>query len=143
MATPPNIRRIRTEDFDAEYRQLIERLSYAINEFQDQTIFNLTKGIDFQNLNQDIIDVTVNVDSAGNLVNPPTIRTNLRTKARLVFVGNAVNLQNPQIIPTSQPFVSFTVDTTANGNIVRILGITGLQNSSQYRLSLLIIGENL
>jgi hypothetical protein len=143
MATPPNVRRIRTEDFDPEYRQLIERISFAINEFQDQTIFNLTKGIDFQNLNQDIIDVEVSIDGSGNLVNPPTIRTNLRTKARLVFVGNAVNLQNPQTVPTSAPFVTFTVDTTSQGQIVRLLGASGLQAGSQYRLSLLIIGENL
>lgn len=143
MATPPNIRRIRTEDFDAEQRALIERLSYAINEFQDQTIFNLNKGLDFQNLNQDVIDVELNIDGSGNIINPPTINTSLKTKARLVFVGNAVNLQNPQVIPTSQPFVSFTVDTTAAGQIVRLLGVTGLQNNSQYRLSLLIIGENL
>ena len=51
MATPPNIRRIRTEDFDDEYKGLVSKLSYAINEFQDQTIFNLNKGIDFKNLN--------------------------------------------------------------------------------------------
>ena len=143
MATPPNIRRIRTEDFDAEYRQLIERLSFAINEFQDQTIFNLNKGIDFQNLNQDITDVDLTIDASGDLVNPPTIRTDLKTKARLVLVGNAVNLQNPQTTPLTAPSVSFTVDTTADGQIVRLLGVTGLQAESQYRLSLLIIGENL
>jgi hypothetical protein len=143
MANPPNIRRIRTEDFDPEYRQLIERISYALNEFQDQTIFNLSKGIDFQNLNQDLKDVEVTIDASGALVNPPTIRTDLKSKPRLVFIGNAVNLQNPTVLPASMPFVSFTSDTTANGNIVRILGITGLPNNSQYRLTLLIIGENL
>lgn len=143
MATPPNIKRIRSEDFPAEYRQIIDRIAYALNDFQDQTIFNLTKGLDFRNLNQDLKDIDVIIDGSGNIVNPPTIRTNLRTKARLVFVGNAVNLQNPTITPTSQPFISFTVDTTADAQLVRVLGVTGLQNNSQYRLSLLIIGENL
>jgi len=143
MAKPPNIRRIRVEDFDPEYRQLVERLSFALNEFQDQTIFNLTKGLDFQNLNQDIKDVTLSTDASGNVVNPPTIRTDLKTKARLVFIGNLVNLTNPLVIPSQAPFLSFTVNTTSAGNTVRILGVTGLPASSEIRLSLLIIGENL
>lgn len=140
MATPPNIRRIRTEDFDPEYRKLLERLSYSINEFQDQTIFVLSKRVDFQNLNQYVIDVDFRIDGSGNITQPAIINTegNINGRTIGVYCINATNLQNPNTIPTSQPFVQFTIDT----NQVRILNVSSLQADSQYRLKLLLIGEN-
>ena len=92
MANPPNVRRIRTEDFDPEYRPLIERISYAFNEFADQVIFNLTGGIDFNNINQKLVDVTIKIDSTGAIINAPKINaTDLKTKVVGVIPVNATN----------------------------------------------------
>jgi len=139
MAQPPNIRRIRSEDFDKEYQGLIQKLSYALNEFIDQTIFVLDRKVDFRNLNQQIVDINVRTDAAGDLVSPPSIRTTLNGKVIGLYVINATNLLNTNIIPTAQPFIQFTIGE----NSVSILNASGLQVSSQYRLKVLLIGDNI
>ena len=138
MANPPNVRRLRTEDFKPEERDLISRVSYALNEFIDQTIFLLNKRIDFKNLNQQYVQVDVSINSAGNLVSPITIKSELNGRAIGVQVINATNNVDTNVIPTSMPFVQFTINT----GIIKILNVSGLQTNSQYKLSLLIIGEN-
>jgi hypothetical protein len=144
MATPPNIRRIRSEDFEAEYQGLIEKLSYSINEFMDQTIFVLDGKVDFRNLNQQTVDVTIRTTATnevdGTILNAPSsIRTSIKGKVVGVYCIDAKNLQNPNIIPRSQPFISFTI---GEGR-VDILKVSGLQNNSQYTLKLLLIGQNI
>ena len=138
MARPPDIKRIRKEDFDPEDHPIVEKLAYSLNTFMDQVIFILTKNVDFQNLNQVVVDYTISTDASGNLVNPPNIRTSeLRSKPIGIICISAQNQTDPTIYPTSQPFVSFTL---LNNETIDVLNITGLQNSSQYVLKLLIIG---
>ena len=139
MAQPPNIRRIRSEDFPAEDQPLIQRLSYALNEFIDQTIFVLDGRVDYRNLNQQIVDINLRTDASGNLINPPSIRTTITGKVIGVNVINATNLGNANIIPTSLPFLQFTIGT----NRVDILQVSGLQASSEYTLKVLLIGDNI
>jgi hypothetical protein len=139
MAQPPNIRRIRSEDFDKEDQGLVQKLAYAINEFMDQTIFVLDGRVDSRNLNQQIVDINVRTDGAGDLINPPSIRTTVNGKVIGLTVINATNLNNPNTIPTSQPFLQFTLVT----NGVNILQASGLQANSEYRLKVLLIGDNI
>lgn len=144
MATPPNVRRIRTEDFDSEYKDLVDRLSYSINEFMDQTIFVLDGKVDFRNLNQQVIDITVRASATnevdGTIINSPlSIRTTISGKVIGVYCIDATNLDNANIVPKAQPFVKFTIGS----NRVDILKVSGLQNSSQYTLKLLLIGQNI
>lgn len=139
MAQPPNIRRIRSEDFEQEYQGLIQKLSYALNEFIDQTIFVLDKKVDFRNLNQQVVDIDVRTDGTGALVNPPAIRTTVNGKVIGLSVINATNLLNSNIIPTAQPFLQFTIGESS----VSILKASGLQANSQYRLKVLLIGDNI
>jgi uncharacterized protein YuzE len=143
MATPPNIRRIRAEDFSAEDRELINKLSFSLNEFMDQTIFVLDGKVDFRNLNQQIVDVNIKASATnetdGTIINPPSIKTSVKGKVIGVLVINASNRINPAIIPRSQPFVQFTIGTDR----VDILKVSGIQNNSEYTLKLLLIGQNI
>ena len=143
MATPPNIRRIRSEDFKEKDKDLVDRISYSINEFMDQTIFILDGKVDFRNLNQQVIDITVRTSATnetdGSLINPPSIKTTITGKVIGAYVINATNLDDSKIIPKAQPFVQFTI----GANRVDILKISGLQNNSQYTLKLLLIGQNI
>ena len=139
MAQPPRKLRIKTENFDSKYKDLISQISYTFNEFMDQVIFVLDRKVDFRNLNQQIIDITIKTDGFGDAINPPTINSsNIQGKVIGVYSIAAVNNDNSSVIPIAQPFIQFTIKT---GQVI-ILNVSGLQVSSEYSLKLLLIGEN-
>lgn len=137
MSRAPDYKRIRKEDFDADMQPTIEKLGFIINSFSEQVINILNKNIDFQNLNQEIVSLDIIKDGSGNLVNPPSIRTTLNTKVQGILCIKADNLTSVGTYPTSQPFVSYNL---VNNNLISILSVSGLQNSSTYKLKLLLIG---
>lgn len=130
-------KKVRAEDYKPEERDLIARLSDVINDLADSFYFEMTKSLDFENLNRDLVTVTVNINGVGRVSNLPQVRYNLRSRPRGVTCVAATNLANPNIYPTGAPFVSWTI--TSNNNL-QVLNVTGLQNNSQYLLTLEIIG---
>jgi len=138
MGRVPDIKRLRKEDFEEQYQPLIERVAYSLNTFMDQVIFVLNKNVDFLNLNQQLINYTISVDSSGQLVNPASIRIDLASKIAGIQCINAVNLNDPNTFPNSQPFVTYDI---LNSRSISIRNISGLQNDSTYQLTLLIIGS--
>lgn len=137
MAKFTNIKRIVTEDFPQEDQETISKLGYVINNAFEQLVQAFNKNLTIQdNLNQNIINIDINVTSAGT----PTIGTQIRFSTnglKGMQVINVSNLSNPALYPTSQPFVSYEILTN---NLFVIKNITGLQPNNTYRLSLLVIG---
>jgi len=134
---PPDFKRIRKEDFDTNMQPTVEKLAYIFNAFAEQMVNLLNKNVDFLNLNQEIVTLDIIKDSSGDLVNPPSIRTTLNTKPQGILCIKADNMSSPGTYPTSQPFLSYNL---INNNLISILNVSGLQNSSTYRLKLLLIG---
>lgn len=129
--------RIRIEDFGEDYKELIGKIGSTYNSFTDDVYGILSNGIDFDNLNRQLVDISVTIDSSGKVTNSPQIKSTLKTtKVRGINVVNAINLVNSNIYPISTPFISFTI----NNNIVTILNVAGLQSGSQYKLTLELIG---
>lgn len=127
---------LRTEDFASDEQEMIGKIARILNQPLSE-IYNILNGnIDFTNLNRQLSSVDAVIDSSGKIINPPQIKITLKTSINGINVISAVNLLNPGTYPTSTPFVSYNI----NGNILTILNITGLQSSSQYRLTLEIIG---
>ncbi len=130
-------RKLRSEDFGQDEQEMIGKVGDIYNSFVDD-VYNVLNGrIDYSNLNRQDIDINVLINATGGLVSQPQIKTNLTSKIRGITVMNAVNQTNPGTYPTTAPFVSWTI----NGNILTILNVTGLQNSSEYKLSLELIGS--
>lgn len=128
-------KKIRTEDFPSDDQELIDKVGYAFNSFADEVYQTLNGGIDNTNLNQQISIITVNLNASGALVNAPQIKLeSITSKVNGVTVIRAVNQVNPGVYPTSQPFVSYSI----NGRQLTIINISGLQNGSQYQLTLKI-----
>lgn len=126
-------RKLRAEDFKSDQQELIGKIGDIYNTFADEIYQALNKRLDnTDNLNRQFVDITVLTNSTGLLANQPQIKTTVSGKIRAVYVGNAINLTNPGTYPTSAPFVSFTI----NGNILTLLNVTGLQASSEYKLTL-------
>ena len=139
---PPSIDRLKSEDFPEEQRELVERLAGALNSFAEQTIFLLSKRVDFKNLNQTISNVNITSGSTnttdGSLRSPVTIKTDINGRIAGTILINLVNKTNPIALPANQPFISYTI----NQNLITIQKVYGLNNTSEYTLTLLIIGDN-
>jgi hypothetical protein len=107
----------------------------------------LDNNIDFSNLNQDLIDITVVVDANGQmiksetnpaLVNNPQFTSNKINRAIGSLVIKAQNTTDSSIYPDSSPFIHFS--TISNG-LFRINKINGLQANNTYRLRFILFGE--
>lgn len=138
MGRIPDIKRIRKEDFDQEYQGLIDRIAFSFNSFADQVINLFNKNINFENLNQEIAEVTVVTNSIGGIDNLPKLKSGLSKKVQGIQCIRASNINAPNVYPTSQPFISFSLEQ----NTLSVLNITGLQANSKYTLKLLLIAED-
>ena len=136
MGRTPDKKRIVKEDFDSKYHTLIEKLSYPINSFFDQVIAVLNKGIDFQNLNQELLQLIVTVDVNGIPTSDTKLKSGLVSSIRGMTCVRATNITTVGEFPTTAPFVTFV----QNGNILTIQHVSGIQSEKQYRLDLLAIG---
>jgi hypothetical protein len=132
-------KKIRTEDFTTDEQTIIAKISDPFNDLADAFYFALTKSIDFENLNRDLVTVNVNIGATGQVSNLPQVRHSLQTGApRGVNVIRAINSKSPNtVFPTGAPFLSYTV---VSQNVIQVLAVTGLQNNSQYVLTLELIG---
>lgn len=128
---------IRLEDYDAKYRELVEKLSSSINPFMDEVYRQINGNINFENLNRQIVTIDVRINASSQVLSEPQIRTSLRSRLAGTSVISAQNLVNSNTYPTSQPFISYVLKE----NIMTITNISGLQANSQYRLTIELIGN--
>lgn len=132
-------RSIRTEDFKAEEKTLIEKLSSSINTFQDDVYRLLNGGLDYSNMNRQLVEgISIVIDSAGKVSNSPSIKTSVKGRIKGVIVVFARNELSSSTYPTNTPFISYTL----TDNLLTILSVTGLQNSSRYSLNIEILAQN-
>lgn len=131
-----DIKRLTTDDFSKKDAQLVSRLAFALNPFLEQisTIFN--KNIDFDNLNQEVITFTVELDASGIPKTQTDLRSTLKTKVRGIQCIRAQNLENDGTFPSSGVLVSFTT----NGSLTRVNHITGIPANKRYSLTVITIG---
>lgn len=137
MARVPDFKRIAKEDFASENRALVDKLAFPINSFFEQVRNALNGDIDFQNLNQETITLKVRVDAGGNPATTTKFKTNIVGRSQGIQCIKAVNTTNPQVYPTTAPFISYD----ELSNVITIKNVTGLQQDNVYQLTLLIIGD--
>lgn len=137
MAKLSNYRRIVTNDYKAEDRDLVDRMALSINNGFDPLYFALNKRLTLSdNMLATVKDVEVKVDSNGT----PLITTSFKLDADYQVAGCQVilaqNLVNSNVYPTGQPFISFT----QNGSNVFINNITNLQANTRYLVRIVAYG---
>lgn len=149
MARIPDLRLLKKEDFDGKDQRLIEQLAFPINNFMQQVVNVFKNGVDFTNLNQQIITITVSVDSSGVPVNTIQLKNTLTTKIIGMVCINAINQSSTIRFPSAQPFVSFTQNNSQNNTLITVNNISGLSapvngtNSDVYELTILLYGQNI
>lgn len=132
IEVPP---KIRTEDFSADDQEIADKIGSVYNNFADQVYQQLTKGIDYENLRRQVVTLDITTDSSGKVINAPSVKLTVAGRLLGTNVLNAINLVNSNVYPLSHPFISWTV----NGQFMVVLNVSGLQPSSQYRLTAEII----
>lgn len=128
------VKRITTEQFKPEDREVAERIGNIYNYFAEQVTNVLNGNIDFDNLQRSLIEVEVIVDSNGNPIRKTQFSTN--TGLRGISVVRAINTTNRVNYLNGQPFVSFS---TSGTGLYTIDNITGLNVGENYTITIELI----
>lgn len=128
--------KLRSEDFKSDQQDLINKIAGIVNQPFEEIYNILSNNVDFINLNRQIVQVNVTIDKNGKIASAPQIKVTLKSRVIGTNVINQINLNDPGVYPTSGVNVSFTT----SGQILTILNVAGLQASSQYQLTLELIG---
>jgi len=94
--------------------------------------------IDFENLNQEVVEITVILDGNGIPTTTTKFATTALDRARGAEVIYVENLTNRGTFPTTAPFISFEPIST---NLYKLNHITGLQSSDKWRILVKLIGN--
>lgn len=135
MGKAPDLKRISKEDFPAEYYELIDKLAFPLNSHMEQVRNLFQKGIDFENLTQELITLKVQTNENSKPITSLSFKSNLRNRVRGVVVISANITSSTLTYPSQAPFISFS----QNNNIVTINNISGLAPETTYELLLLTI----
>jgi hypothetical protein len=136
MAILDSIKRINYQDFKEEDRETIHKLAETLNFFMEDVVNNMNGGIDFDNLNRELLTFEITVDENGIPI------TNNRFSSALSIVGTKViradNLVNSAQSVTTSPFITYRNSGTG---IYTITNVTGLQVNTKYRLIIELIAN--
>ena len=134
MAIFPMPKLIKASDFPKEQEELITTLGNIMNTTLEQMYAALNKGLDFNNLNQQLVTFTTKVDSNNLPVGKLELKSTLRTKVQGIL---CINVQG-SVYPTTNPLLSFTYSSSTNSIVIN--HITGLAPDQEYTLTVILIG---
>ena len=133
----PNFRRIITGDYEEEYTELVDTLSVSINQGITSLYDALNKKVSLKyNILCTTKDITVQVDQAGNPIQPAGFRLEYPNRTSVVIVGKVDNTTSPSAYPTGV-FVSWT----QVGDFIQINNISGLRVGNSYKIRLVAFGD--
>lgn len=125
---------IRSSDFPQDNQEFASMLGNILNITLEQLYSVLDRGVDFNNLNQDIITFQVKVDSTGTPKGTLELKSSLKSKIRgtqvIKVVGNTY--------PTSNPLISF--DYSSTNNTIMVNNITSLTADVAYTITVILYG---
>lgn len=129
----PNFRRILKTDYAEEYRELIEGLSFSLNNGIEVLYQAFNKSVSLRdNIACTVKELDVIVDSNGAPKSKLSFPLDTANRILGVTVLNVINTKNPLILPTSGVFVYFIQE---NRNLI-INSIKGLPADQSFRLTL-------
>lgn len=131
--------RIVEEDFSQEERNLIQKLARALNPFLEQISQAMTKNIDYDNLNRELLTYTVTVGSDGKPTDSKELKHNLKTKPKGFNCISARNLSGNSLIPSGTPFVMFEFKGS-DYSVITVNAVCGLPANTKFELILEVIG---
>lgn len=132
----PSFRRIFSEDFDQQYKQLLDKLSGTINTGVEVLYNALNNNLTFSdNFACTVADVTVSVDSNGTPTGTASFRLSNTLKVQGLFVISATDNTQTGVYPPGAVFISFT----QSGQSITINNIRGLTPGHQYTIRVIAL----
>jgi hypothetical protein len=129
-------RRITTEDYPKENRELVDKLGFTINPFFNSIVDAFNKNLSFtDNFNAQIVELEFNAPVSANQV---TIKNPVKGNVGSIIVLRVQNITNSNATLSSAPFVEYSI---LQNNQLQILNITGLTASNKYLIKLLLLAE--
>lgn len=134
MAKLPPIKRLIVEEFDKEYRPLLEKLLYPINQFFESVSSSFNNSLTFsENFAAQELDIEVTAPvSPANIIN---FKSTLRGPCKGIICTRVEDLTIPTAVLASAPFIQFNNGTGQ----ISIINVTGLIANHQYRLHLVAL----
>lgn len=136
----PSFRRIFTQDYEAQYKKLIDTLSVSLNNGITSLYSALTNNVSLSdNIYATVKTLSLKVDANGNPLNTTSFNLNsymTSNQIQGISVINAINQDNSNTYPVSGPFISYT----QNGTTVTVNNITGLQQGANYNITVVAWG---
>lgn len=126
------LKRLVKEDFNPKDQDLISRISSVFNPSIDQISRILNKGLSISDLNTQVKQFNIIVDSSGKPTSNTSIASTLNGKCSQIVIGRAQNLTTPTIYPVNAPFISFSND----GTQIIINNVTGLTANDKWQLTI-------
>jgi len=127
---------ISPENFAEESQELVTKLAETLNPFLDNVSSAFDGKIDFDNLNQEVVEFQVEVNASGVPKTQLGLSTRLFNRIRGYIVIRAQPLNPNSPLPTANPLISYT----QNESGIRIAGVSGLPANIPYRITAIAIG---
>jgi hypothetical protein len=132
----PGFRRLYKTDFQKEYQDFADALAGTVNINFELLYEALKKKVTLaDNLASTVKDVDVTVDASGTPISTVAVTPDTALPIIGCSVINATNLVNSSVYPTSQPFVTWSINSQGK---FQLNNISGLQANQKYRLKLVI-----
>ena len=135
MGQLTDIKRILTEDFPSENKELIEKLALNLNNFMDEVINTINGNIDFTNLTRQYKSITVTVDSNGNVIRGNKYIIDFTDTIKGINVIKCTNKDN--LLPDGSPFITYS---QSDKNLI-VSNIKGLPANKEFTLFIELIGK--
>lgn len=129
------IKRITVEEFKAEDQELVGKMAFILNNFMEQVTNILTKNVDYDNLNREVINFNVTTDATGKPKNPLQLQLTLKTRLKGFNVIKADNIQDGTSL-TGAPFIVYVT----NGTLVTVTQVLGLPADKKFSFTVEAIG---
>lgn len=135
MAKLKSFRRIITNDYPKENRDLVSQMGSTINDSITDILYALNGRLDIRsNIFSTYKELSVTVDSSGIPTNRTVFSlTNPGVPVLGISVISAVNQENTSVYPTGHPFISYSQIDSG----ILINHISGLQANSLYTIRLI------
>lgn len=132
----PNFRRIFSNDFDGQYKQLLDKLSGTINSGIEVLYEALNNKLTFKdNFAATVAEFSVTVDDTGTPTGSTSFRLSNSLKVEGLFVISAVDAQNSTLYPPGAVSVSGTPSNTS----YIINNIRGLTPGRKYTIKVIAL----
>jgi len=131
MSQLDNPRRLQVDEITEENRDDFRLMAELYNYFVEQVTNTVNGQIGIDNMTRELVTVEVTVDANGNPILGGTFSASIGMIGHNVI--RAVNLTNPNIYPTSTPFLTYSATNTVQ-NLYKIQNITGLPANNKFQL---------